>query len=107
MITIYCRAHHTSQIEQCQECSQLLCYAEKRLSHCPFQENKPTCGKCTVHCYKSAMKEKIRKVMRYSGPRMIYHHPIMAIRHILDGFRKPLAITSKKKTGTFSNTSDE
>ena len=28
------------------------------------------------------MREKIRLVMRYSGPRMIYTHPIMGFRHL-------------------------
>ena len=31
---------------------------------------------------KPEMREKIRQVMRYSGPRMIFHHPIAALRHL-------------------------
>lgn len=27
------------------------------------------------------MREKIKKVMRYSGPRMLFSHPIYAISH--------------------------
>ena len=34
------------------------------------------------------MREKIRMVMRYSGPRMIYKHPIAAIWHMIDRRRK-------------------
>jgi hypothetical protein len=30
------------------------------------------------------MREKIRAVMRFSGPRMLLYHPITAIRHFLD-----------------------
>ena len=30
------------------------------------------------------MKEKIRLVMRYAGPRMLLHHPIVAIRHVVE-----------------------
>ena len=29
------------------------------------------------------MREKIRTVMRYSGPRMLGKHPIAAIRHLI------------------------
>ncbi len=29
------------------------------------------------------MREKIRAVMRFSGPRMIFHHPVAAVRHVL------------------------
>lgn len=31
---------------------------------------------------KNRKREKIREVMRFSGPRMIIHHPIEAIRHL-------------------------
>jgi len=30
------------------------------------------------------MREKIREVMRFSGPRMLFHHPIAAIRHVVE-----------------------
>jgi len=34
------------------------------------------------------MGVKIREVMRYSGPRMTFRHPILALFHVLDGLRK-------------------
>lgn len=37
-----------------------------------------------VHCYKPEMREKIREVMRFSGPRMIFHHPYLAIKHVIE-----------------------
>lgn len=49
-----------------------------------FQEHKPTCGSCSVHCYKPSMKKRIIEVMRYSGPRMIFHHPLLACAHLVD-----------------------
>jgi hypothetical protein len=88
MINIYCRDHHKSRKEPCDECRELLEYANFRLGLCPFQENKTTCGNCPIHCYKPAMREKIRDVMRYAGPRMILHHPLLAVGHMLDGRRK-------------------
>ena len=30
------------------------------------------------------MREKIRVVMRYSGPRMLFHHPILTIKHMVE-----------------------
>lgn len=104
MITIYCHAHHNSQLQLCQNCDELLHYANKRLMHCPFQERKPTCGKCTVHCYRPEMRELIRKVMRYSGPRMLYHHPLMAFRHLLDGCKQPPESSADKKQGSVQTT---
>ena len=82
MIQIYCRGLHKSE-DLCEECSSLWDYAEERLSKCPFGIEKPTCQNCTVHCYKSEMRQQIREIMRYAGPRMIWHHPVMAIRHLM------------------------
>ncbi|MFC1892842.1 nitrous oxide-stimulated promoter family protein [Chloroflexota bacterium] len=87
MIALYCNKNHTPN-ELCPECASLLDYARRRLNKCPFQEGKTTCGKCLVHCFKSDMRKRIRAVMRYSGPRMMYRHPIMAIFHLIDGRRK-------------------
>lgn len=83
MITIYCNAKHKSSNGLCDECEVLNNYAQQRLERCMFGENKPTCGACTVHCYKKDMREKIKVVMRYAGPRMIFIHPIAAIRHMI------------------------
>ncbi len=82
MVEVYCRAHHGSS-ELCSECCDLLEYAEMRLDRCPYGEDKPTCNKCPIHCYKPEPKEQMRLVMRYSGPRMLLKHPILAIRHLL------------------------
>ncbi|HAS04200.1 MAG TPA: nitrous oxide-stimulated promoter family protein [Dehalococcoidia bacterium] len=99
MIGMYCKGNHQGE-NLCPECAELLDYALKRLENCSFGEGKTTCAKCPVHCYKPQMRERIRKVMRYAGPRMIYTHPIQAIYHILDGRRKaPL----KRQKGSLNN----
>ncbi len=82
MMQIYCRAHHGAGRELCTDCSDLLAYAEKRIEKCPFGIKKPVCNHCTVHCYKPAMREQVRIVMRYAGPRMPLRHPILALRHL-------------------------
>lgn len=68
--------------ELCQNCHELLDNAHSRLDRCRYGEEKPTCKKCPVHCYRPDMKEKIRVVMRWSGPRMMLYHPVAAIKHI-------------------------
>jgi len=95
MIHLYCRKHHGTHGELCPECNELHEYAMLRLSKCPFQENKSTCGKCLVHCYKPDMKKKVNKVMRYSGPRMLLYHPILALHHVFDGRKKPEPLKKK------------
>jgi hypothetical protein len=90
MIELYCKDHHTQSAGAlCPTCQELSVYALDRLRRCPFQPHKPTCAKCSVHCYKPAMRERVRVVMRYAGPRMVLKHPILAAQHLLDGFRKP------------------
>ena len=88
MINIYCRDHHGTEGKLCKECRELVEYARFRLKNCPFQENKTTCGNCPIHCYKPKMRQKIRDVMRYAGPRMTLHHPLLAFGHMIDGMKK-------------------
>ncbi len=87
MIALYCSENHTAD-GLCPECASLLGYTRRRLDKCPFQEGKTTCAKCTVHCFKPNMRERIRAVMRHSGPRMMYRHPVMAMFYLIDGQRK-------------------
>ena len=93
MIELYCRKRH-GRGELCADCRELADYAGGRLLKCPFQENKTVCSRCAVHCYQPVMRERIRIIMRYSGPRMIYHHPILVIRHLIDKRRKVPAQTA-------------
>jgi predicted amidophosphoribosyltransferase len=83
MIHIYCRGNgHTPVL--CDDCKKILEYAHQRLSRCPFGEKKSTCRLCKVHCYRSDMKERMKMVMRYAGPRMLWSHPLSAFRHFWD-----------------------
>ena len=85
MIALYCRKKHgTRGGELCPECAELEAYARLRSDRCPFMETKTFCSNCRVHCYKPEMREKIREVMRFSGPRMIFHHPVAAVRHVIE-----------------------
>jgi predicted amidophosphoribosyltransferase len=83
MINFYCRGHYGSREGLCPECRELLDYVKQRLEKCPLKERKPRCSKCSVHCYKPEMRDKIKTVMRYSGPRMLYRHPLLAAKHYL------------------------
>ena len=87
MISIFCIRHHGTK-NICNDCRQVLDYSMERLKKCPFGKDKPTCANCLVHCYQPIMRGRIREIMRFSGPRMIYRHPVLAIRHLLDGKRK-------------------
>ena len=98
MVHIYCKGHHGAKSsELCPECVEFLEYAFLRLDKCPFQEEKSTCGKCLVHCYQLEMREKAKKIMSYSGPRMLSHSPGLALHHLVDGRKKPQTLKEFKE----------
>jgi hypothetical protein len=84
MIRTYCAGHHATRATLCPDCQGLLDYATVRLERCRFGEQKPTCVKCPVHCYQPDRREQVREVMRYAGPRMLWQHPVLSLRHWLD-----------------------
>lgn len=88
MVRIYCRDHHHPGDDLCAACARFLAYANTRLERCRFGQEKPTCAKCPAHCYQRERREQVRMIMRYAGPRMAWEHPVMSVRHWLDGFRK-------------------
>ena len=92
MIALYCAANHESKLRTetavcgqrvCPECAALDEYAALRTRRCRKMGTKTSCDACENHCYKPEMRERIRQVMRYSGPRMLFKHPVAAIRHLL------------------------
>lgn len=88
MIALYCRGNHHTGKRLCEECAKLEEYARMRSDKCPFMETKTFCSNCKVHCYQPQMREQIRQVMRYAGPRMLFHHPVMAIRHLIESHKE-------------------
>jgi hypothetical protein len=90
MIKKYCRGTHKLKRKAhsiphggvCEECKALTEYALFRLEKCPFKVNKQFCSFCKIHCYKPEYREEIKKVMKYSGPRMLFSHPIFALSHV-------------------------
>jgi len=88
MVGIYCRAHHGSRESACASCADLLDYAGRRLDRCPFRDKKPTCANCAVHCYSDERRAQIKTVMRFAGPRTMWTHPLLALAHIRDGWRR-------------------
>jgi len=89
MIRMYCSNFHESKKDLCGECSEMWDYASARLDYCTWGEEKPACSSCTKHCYKPERRERIREIMRYSGPRMMLKHPILAINHLVKMKKKP------------------
>ena len=80
MIRLYCRRKEGNQ-QLCSECESLIAYTAARLHRCPFGESKKACQHCSIHCYSPQMRQRIRLVMRYSGPRMLFVNPWAVISH--------------------------
>ncbi len=88
MVQLYCSRHHPGRDSLCPGCGELLAYSRRRLDSCPFQAEKPACNHCLVHCYAPKMRVSVHEVMRYSGPRMLFRHPILSLFHLCDKLRK-------------------
>jgi hypothetical protein len=99
MIELYCRVNHNTVDKLCNYCGELFVYSMQRIDNCPYGAEKPTCAKCPIHCYKPEMREKIRQVMRYAGPRMILSHPILTMMHYVDEITEAGGAKPAKKIG--------
>ncbi len=84
MADYYCKKHHISKNNLCPDCAKLIEYASLKLDKCFYGENKPACSECKIHCYNTLMRKKIKDIMRYSGPRMIYIHPVASFKHLVN-----------------------
>lgn len=94
MMKIYCeKHHHLKEQELCQSCEKLWVYAERKTDACPWGEKKTFCNQCRGHCYDMSKRYQMKKIMRYSGPRMLLRHPLLALLHMIEPF-----FTHLKKT---------
>ncbi|HBO34614.1 MAG TPA: nitrous oxide-stimulated promoter family protein [Anaerolineaceae bacterium] len=81
MTRLFCKAKHNTQTSLCEDCQDLLAYAQERVARCLFLPDKPVCARCPVHCYQAPYRERVREVMRYAGPRLMFKDPIAVVRH--------------------------
>lgn len=88
MVNLYCRYNHEKLQTPCADCTEMISYAVYKLNHCPWGDKKSACKNCNIHCYDHEHRERIRKIMRFSGPRMLIYQPILAIRYLLVNLRK-------------------
>ncbi|MBB6214995.1 hypothetical protein HNQ80_001084 [Anaerosolibacter carboniphilus] len=81
-IHVYCKNNHyqtekhpisnsyidgKKKINLCKDCTALVLYAVNKRINCPLTIYKPPCKKCRIKCYEQSYREKIQKVMKYSG----------------------------------------
>lgn len=98
--SVYCQAKHIGEktplslddltldalcLEQyplCPNCQEFLHYAITRHLSCPLAP-KPACKTCHIHCYRPDHREKIREIMRFSGPHLIKRGQLNLLWHWL------------------------
>lgn len=83
MIAYYCSKKHNTGGPLCSACESLLEYSRKRLVKCPQKKRKPVCSNCKIHCYKPEMRKEIKKVMGFSGPKILFLDPLGGIKYLL------------------------
>lgn len=87
MIEIYCRNKHKSEEILCDECEDIKKYSISKVTNCRYAINKPVCKNCNTHCYNPVMRDRIVKVMRYSGPRMLFYHPMDTFYYMIRKYK--------------------
>ncbi|KAF0209488.1 MAG: nitrous oxide-stimulated promoter family protein [Actinomycetota bacterium] len=105
-VGIYCEGNHADRVRAalqsdaatlgvytrktpvlCDECAEHLRYAEKRRAYCA-RDPKPFCAHCDTQCYKPDKLAWQRTMMRYSGPRSVWHgYAIAGIKHALEALK--------------------
>jgi len=98
MTQLFCGAKHGSRERLCPDCQQLLDYAQDRVSHCMFLPQKPVCARCPVHCYQPFYRERVKEVMRFAGPRLMFKYPLAVVRHFRMMMRADSAQVARLRT---------
>jgi hypothetical protein len=88
MINMYCRDNHNQENAPCAKCQEIYIYSCEKIRNCKLGSKKTTCAKCSIHCFKPGSRDAIRRIMRYSGPKMIFKHPVLAVCHLFDSFAR-------------------
>lgn len=86
MFNMYCKLNHhfgkNKNSSLCEYCQELFDYSISKVSNCKLKKEGQKCSKCKIHCFKDCYRAGIQKVMRFSGPRLIFTNPILALKHI-------------------------
>lgn len=80
---VWCHGHHHSDrhafklsgsrkdLQLCPDCIAFVEYAIQKRSNCPLEVDRPSCKHCRIHCYAPPQRELVKKIMAWSGRRMI------------------------------------
>lgn len=88
---IYCRAHHHDCAKDatglCPDCREAIEGTLDRTLHCP-SNHQGNCQDCSIHCQRGEAQQRIKAIMAYAAPRMLWRHPLMTVEYLRKKLRK-------------------
>lgn len=89
---------HWRRINLCPDCLELVTHVEPRTTRCPHMAYKSFCHLCPRPCHPPKEMALISPLMRYSGPRLLFHYPILTARHIREVMRSKKIIQRHRES---------
>lgn len=88
--SIYCAAHHVDAPKNphgmCAECAATIAFTHDRASNCP-NGHTGNCADCAIKCNRGEQQQRIKAIMKYAAPRMLFKHPLMTLEYALKKLR--------------------
>lgn len=82
---MYCKKFHVHAVKDdaglCPECRETVEATARRTQMCPFN-HEGNCQDCPIKCQRGDAQDRIKAIMSYSAPRMLFVHPIMTGRYL-------------------------
>ena len=98
---VYCRANHNTEGDKlCPKCTALLTTVFTKIGRCPYGIGKPICDKCETPCFGENATKEFRNIMSSSQRKMLLSHPMMTIKHKLQGLGVDYAKQERDKKST-------
>lgn len=86
---------HIAKYKIGEHCYKIIQNTFKHTNRCPHSFYKTFCHNCPTKCYTCCELEDINPIMAYSGKRILFKHPIMGIRFVINVIRAKRIINSK------------
>lgn len=91
MAQIYCDAHHIGMnkdaVNLCIECREAVIATLNRTQVCP-NGHIHNCQDCDIKCQRGDGQSRIKAIMAYSAPRMLWRHPLMTFTYLRKKFQR-------------------
>ena len=105
---VYCRSKHNTEGDKlCPKCTALLTTIFTKIGRCPYGITKPICEKCETPCFGEKSTNEFRSIMSSAQRKMLLSHPMMTIKHKLQGLGADYAKQERDKKSTDNSASSE